>query len=74
MELLLDVLLIRVNSQIKLYFKKANAHFSCLCVLFFHTIPFDFPHDPYTLIVLFVHIMTVITQKLHFSSVQLMQE
>lgn len=42
MELLLDVLLIRVNSQIKLYFKNANAHFSRLCVLFFHTIPFDF--------------------------------
>lgn len=33
MELLLDVLLISVNSQIKLYFKNANAHFSHLCVL-----------------------------------------
>lgn len=28
----LDVLLIRVNSQIKLYFKKSKAHFLCLCI------------------------------------------
>lgn len=32
MELLLDVLLISVNSQIKLYFKKTKAHSSCLCI------------------------------------------
>lgn len=32
MELLLDVLLISVNSQIKLYFKKTTAHSPCLCI------------------------------------------
>lgn len=42
MELLLDVSLISVNSQIKLYFKKGKARFSHPCASLFHAIPFDF--------------------------------